>query len=193
MPFISTEFSDLLIFEPTLLSDSRGYFYESYNETTFRKNGLNLKFVQDNHAESHYGVIRGLHYQKPPFAQTKLVRVLAGCIKDVVVDLRYGSPTYKKYFEIILTASNKKQLLVPKGFAHGYAVLSERAEVVYKCDEFYSKRSEAGITFNDSGLNINWQIPKSRIIVSEKDQLYPLLDEYEPVFYYNHVDINTEL
>jgi dTDP-4-dehydrorhamnose 3,5-epimerase len=173
MPFIKTDFSGLLIFEPKVFEDSRGYFFESYNQKQFSAEGITINFVQDNQAQSTYGVIRGLHYQLNPHAQTKLIRVLSGAILDVVVDIRKGSPTYSKVFTIELTATNKKQLLIPQGFAHGYSVLSTTAEVLYKCDEFYHKESEGGILFNDASLNINWQIPAEKAIVSEKDVLYP--------------------
>lgn len=173
MPFIKTEFPGLLIFEPVVFEDSRGYFYESYNERTFEKEGVQIKFIQDNQAQSSYGVVRGLHYQLSPYAQTKLVRVLSGSILDVVVDIRKGSPTYGKTFSIELSAQNKKQLLVPKGFAHGYSVLSKTAEVFYKCDAFYHKESEAGILLNDEALNINWQVPRDKAIISDKDKNHP--------------------
>jgi dTDP-4-dehydrorhamnose 3,5-epimerase len=173
MPFIKTDFSGLLIFEPKVFEDSRGYFFESYNQKQFSAEGLTINFIQDNQAQSNYGVIRGLHYQLNPHAQTKLIRVLSGAILDVVVDIRKGSPTYSKVFTIELTATNKKQLLIPQGFAHGYSVLSTTAEVLYKCNEFYHKESERGILFNDDTLNINWQIPAEKAIVSEKDVLYP--------------------
>ena len=175
MPFIETSFPDLLIFEPTVFEDSRGYFFESYNEKYFMAEGLDIKFVQDNQARSSYGVIRGLHYQLPPYAQTKLIRVLSGNILDVAVDIRKGSPTYGKVFSIELSAANKKQVLVPKGFAHGYSVISETAEVFYKCDAFYHKEAEGGIIYNDPGLHINWKIPADKAIISEKDLDYPSL------------------
>jgi dTDP-4-dehydrorhamnose 3,5-epimerase len=176
MPFVTTDFPGLLIFEPKVFEDNRGYFFESYNENTFLSEGVAIKFVQDNQAQSSYGVLRGLHYQLAPYAQTKLVRALSGSILDVVVDIRKGSPTYGKVFTIELSATNKKQLLVPKGFAHGYSVLSPTAEVFYKCDAFYNKESEAGIIYNDPMLNIDWQIPADKAIVSEKDVLLPGID-----------------
>jgi dTDP-4-dehydrorhamnose 3,5-epimerase len=172
MPFIKTAFPGLLIFEPKVFGDSRGYFFESYNANTFSAEGVDIKFVQDNQAQSSYGVLRGLHYQLTPYAQTKLVRALSGTILDVAVDIRKGSPTYGKTFTIELSAENKKQLLVPKGFAHGYSVLSETAEVFYKCDAFYHKEAEGGIMYNDPLLNIDWQIPADKAIVSEKDLLH---------------------
>jgi dTDP-4-dehydrorhamnose 3,5-epimerase len=175
MAFIKTEFPGLIIIEPTVYKDSRGYFFESYNENEFKAGGIDIKFVQDNQSKSSYGVIRGIHYQLEPHAQTKLVRVLSGSILDVVVDIRKDSPTYGKTFSIELSAVNNKQLLVPKGFAHGFSVLSETAEVLYKCDAFYNKESEAGINYNDTNLNIDWNIPAGKAIISEKDLQQPSL------------------
>lgn len=175
MGTIKTEFPGLLIFEPTVIKDSRGYFFESYSERVFQAEGITTRFVQDNQSKSSYGVIRGLHYQLNPNAQTKLIRVLSGNIVDVVVDIRTGSPTYCKAFSIELSAENNKQLLIPKGFAHGFSVLSETAEVMYKCDEFYNKESEAGILYNDPSLNIDWQIPADKAIISDKDLQQPTL------------------
>ena len=182
MPIIQTDFPDLLIVEPVVFEDSRGYFFESYNEQVFIAQGIAMKFVQDNQARSTYGVIRGLHFQLPPFAQTKLIRVLSGSILDVAVDIRKGSPTYGKAYSIELTADNKKQLLVPKGFAHGYSVLSETAEVLYKCDVFYNKQSEGGLLYNDSALAIDWGIPPSRALVAEKDLLLSRIENFESKF-----------
>jgi dTDP-4-dehydrorhamnose 3,5-epimerase len=173
MPFIKTDFPGLLIYEPVVFEDSRGYFYESYNENTFNAEGVTIRFVQDNQAQSSYGVIRGLHYQLNPYAQTKLIRVLSGRILDVALDIREGSPTYGMAYTLELSAENKKQLLVPKGFAHGYSVLSETAEVFYKCDEFYNKGAEGGIIYNDASLNIDWNIPGGKAMISDKDQLHP--------------------
>jgi dTDP-4-dehydrorhamnose 3,5-epimerase len=164
-----------MIFEPKVFEDSRGYFFESFNEQTCKANGIDIKFVQDNQAKSSFGVIRGLHYQLAPYSQTKFIRVLTGSIIDAVVDLRKGSPTFGKSFSIELNANNHLQLLVPKGFAHGYSVISETAEVFYKCDDFYHKEAEAGIMFNDPALNIDWKIPEDQQIISEKDQLHPTL------------------
>ncbi len=173
MPFTPTEFPGLLIYEPRVFNDDRGYFFESYNENTFSADGVAMKFVQDNQARSTYGVIRGLHFQLAPHAQTKLIRSLSGSILDVVVDLRKGSPKYGKVFSIELSADNKKQLLVPKGFAHGYSVLTETAEVLYKCDAFYHKESEGGLLFNDPALAIDWQIPADKALVAQKDLILP--------------------
>ena len=174
MPFSETPIPGLLVFEPTVFGDSRGYFFESYNEAVFRQQGIELQFVQDNQSSSSFGVIRGLHYQLPPYAQTKLVRVLSGRILDVAVDIRKGSPTFGRHVSVELSAENKKQLLIPKGFAHGFSVLSEKAEVLYKCDEFYNKGSEGGILYNDEALGIDWQVPVDQATVSEKDIQLPL-------------------
>lgn len=169
MPFIKTEFPGLLIFEPVVYGDSRGHFFESYNEKVFAAESINMKFVQDNQSRSSQGVIRGLHYQLNPHAQTKLVRALSGNILDVVVDIRKGSPAYGKVFSIELSAENKKQLFIPAGFAHGFSVLSETAEVLYKCSTYYNKESEGGILYNDPVLNIDWKIPAGAAVVSGKD------------------------
>jgi dTDP-4-dehydrorhamnose 3,5-epimerase len=178
MPFTPTDFPDLMIFEPAVFGDDRGYFFESYNENTFNKDGkIAIKFVQDNQARSGYGVVRGLHFQNNPFAQTKLIRALQGTILDVVVDLRKGSPAYGKVFSIELSSENKKQLLVPQGFAHGYSVLSETAEVFYKCDQFYNKGAEGGVAYNDPAVKIDWKIPSARMILSPKDLIWPALQD----------------
>ena len=177
MPFHSTNIEGLLIFEPKVFEDSRGYFFESYNESIFQQQGINIKWVQDNQSSSTYGVIRGLHYQLNPHAQTKLIRVLHGTILDVAVDIRKGSPTYGKSFSIELSGNNNKQLFIPKGFAHGFSVLSEKAVVMYKCDAFYNKESEGGIIYNDPSLNIDWKIPADKAIISEKDNLLPALKD----------------
>lgn len=185
MPYTKTEFPGLMIFEPVVFKDSRGYFFESFSEKTNLAAGIDIRFVQDNQAKSSYGVIRGLHYQLNPHAQTKFVRVLSGSILDVVVDIRVGSPTFGKSYSIELSAENHKQLLVPQGFAHGYAVLSETAEVLYKCDTFYHKESEAGIAFNDASLDIDWKIPADKQIISEKDMVQPLFENCRNNFVFN--------
>ena len=168
MPFITTAFPDLYIFEPQVHSDPRGYFFESYNESVFQQSGINFRWVQDNQSSSQYGVIRGLHFQIPPYAQTKLIRVLSGRILDVVVDIRKGSPSYGQSFGIELSADNKKQLLVPKGFAHGFLTLSETSEFIYKVSDFYSPQDERCIIWNDATLGIDW--PKNiDIQLSPKD------------------------
>jgi dTDP-4-dehydrorhamnose 3,5-epimerase len=175
MAFHLTDIPGLWLFEPRVFEDNRGYFFESYNENTFRSGGIDLRFVQDNQSSSVYGVIRGLHYQLSPHAQCKLVRVLSGKILDVAVDIRKGSPTYGKFYAIELSAENKKQLFIPAGFAHGFSVLSEKADVLYKCDTFYNKESDAGIHYNDPALKIDWNIPAGKAIISEKDQQLPTL------------------
>ena len=185
MPFIKTQFPGLLVFEPKVFEDNRGYFFESYNQKTFSEEGVEINFVQDNQARSSYGVIRGLHFQHNPRAQTKLIRVLSGQIIDAVVDIRKNSPTYGQAYTILLSAENKKQLLVPKGFAHGYSVISETAEVFYKCDEFYHKETEGGISWNDPSLAIDWKIPREKILVSEKDTNYSLFRDSDYGFVYN--------
>ena len=182
MKLIETGFEGLWVIEPKVFGDTRGYFFESYNERVFNQNGINIKFVQDNQSRSSYGVIRGLHFQKPPHAQTKLVRVFFGSILDSVVDLRKNSATYGKSFSVELSAENKRQLLVPKGFAHGFSVLTECAEVLYKCDEFYHKESEAGLIYNDPALKIDWKIPTGKEIVSEKDLLLPTFATHKAEF-----------
>lgn len=175
MPFAETGIPNLLVYEPRVFGDDRGYFFESYNESTFRAEGVEIRFVQDNQARSSYGVVRGLHFQKDPYSQTKLIRALEGTILDVVVDLRKGSPAYGQVFSIELSAANKKQLLVPQGFAHGYSVISETAEVMYKCDNFYHKESEGGVAYNDPALAIDWKVPQEKMILSPKDLQHPTL------------------
>lgn len=185
MPFSETGFPGLIIFEPAVFEDSRGYFFESYNKQLFQQQQIDTNFVQDNQSSSEYGVIRGLHFQLPPFAQSKLIRVLTGRILDVGLDLRKGSPTYGKTFNIELSGENRKQLFLPKGFAHGFSVLSEKAEVLYKCDAFYHKQSEQGILYNDPQLAIDWQIPTDKIMVSAKDRLNKPFKEVQADFFFN--------
>ncbi len=182
MPFTTTEFPGVLIYEPRVFNDDRGYFFESYNKNTFSTGEVPMKFVQDNQARSTYGVIRGLHFQQNPHAQTKLIRALSGSILDVVVDLRKGSPMYGKVFSIELSAENKLQLLVPKGFAHGYSVLTETAEVLYKCDAFYHKESEGGLLYNDPPLAIDWRIPADKALVAAKDLILQGVETVETNF-----------
>jgi dTDP-4-dehydrorhamnose 3,5-epimerase len=177
MPFTENLMKGIIIFQPVIYTDERGFFFESYNKQLFHTNGISTEFVQDNQSYSIYGVIRGLHYQKEPYAQSKLVRVLEGSILDVVLDIRAKSPWFGKTYSILLSAENKKQIFVPKGFAHGFSVLSETAVISYKCDQFYNGQSEAGIRFNDPGLNIDWQIPSDKVLISEKDHLLP---EFNP-------------
>ncbi|MEM1325161.1 MAG: dTDP-4-dehydrorhamnose 3,5-epimerase [Bacteroidota bacterium] len=173
MPFHPTPIADLIVFEPQLWKDERGYFYESYNFQTFAAAGIRTTFIQDNEAKSTYGVLRGLHYQVAPYAQAKLVRVLEGEVLDVAVDLRPHSETYGQSYSIRLSAENKKQLFVPRGFAHGYVVLSETAIFAYKVDNYYSKKSEGGVMYNDPKLDIDWQIVEADVVLSEKDKVLP--------------------
>ena len=173
MPFIKTPIPDLLIFEPKIIEDERGYFFESYNQQVFEEAGIQARFVQDNQSRSTYGVLRGLHYQLAPFAQAKLVRVIEGEVLDVAVDIRTDSPTYGHWYSVVLSAANKRQLFVPRGFAHGYVVLSPTAEFFYKCDNFYAKAHEGSIRYDDPTLNIDWQIDLGKAILSEKDKYHP--------------------
>ncbi|MEI9808555.1 MAG: dTDP-4-dehydrorhamnose 3,5-epimerase [Bacteroidota bacterium] len=185
MPFVETGIPDLLVFEPKVFGDSRGYFFESFNEKNFTERGIGVKFVQDNESSSAYGVIRGLHYQLAPYTQAKLIRVIEGSILDVVADMRRGSPAYGKSFSLELTGENKKQLFIPAGFAHGFSVLSEKAVVLYKCDKFYNRESEDGIRYDDPQLNIDWKIPADKAIISDKDKSLPLFADGKANFHYN--------
>lgn len=184
MKVIKTEIEGLLIIEPRVFEDDRGYFFESFNESKYIEAGINYKFVQDNQSKSSYGVIRGLHYQIEPFAQTKLVRVLQGKILDLAVDIRSESPTFGKWAKLELSDKNKKQLLIPKGFAHGFSVISETAVVLYKCDNLYNPEADRGIIYNDKILNINWELPPDTVVVSEKDKSLPELRNAEMNFKY---------
>ena len=184
MLFETCAIPGLVIVTPKLFQDSRGYFFESYNRKPFVENGIAADFVQDNQSRSTYGVIRGLHYQRNPFAQAKLVRVLQGTILDVAVDIREGSPTFGQHFSIELSDENCKQLYLPAGFAHGFSVLSETAVVSYKCDQYYNKESEGGIRFDDPALGIDWRVPTANAIVSDKDLLLPVLSEAHHNFIY---------
>lgn len=168
-----TTINDLLIINPSIFKDERGYFFEAYNKSKFKENGINYNFIQDNQSFSKRGVIRGLHLQINPFAQAKLVRVLEGEILDVAVDLRKKSPTFGQHFSVILSAENKKQLMIPHGFAHGFSVLSQTASVLYKVDQVYDKESERGIRYDDPILAIDWQVNPDEVIVSEKDLVLP--------------------
>ena len=168
-----TFIKDLVVLTPEVFEDARGYFFEGYNKNKLSALGIDIEFVQDNQSFSQRGTLRGLHYQNPPYAQTKLVRVLQGEIMDVAVDLRKDSPTYGQHFTIRLSSENKKQLLVPQGFAHGFSVLSETAVVLYKCDQFYNKASEGGIRFDDPTLAIDWGMDFKDAIVSDKDGVLP--------------------
>jgi dTDP-4-dehydrorhamnose 3,5-epimerase len=182
MNIIQTDFKGLVIIEPEIFSDPRGYFYESYNQKSFLEFSLKHVFVQDNQSKSVYGVIRGLHYQIEPYAQTKLVRVLQGRIYDVAVDIRKDSPTYTRWLGVELSEENHLQLLIPRGFAHGFSVLSEVAVIMYKCDNFYVPSADRGIIYNDVSLNIDWRIDPDKIIVSDKDRKLPALHDAEMNF-----------
>lgn len=179
MEIIKTKIKDLLLVEPKVWGDERGYFFESYNAKHLSKEGIDLNFIQDNEAKSSYGVLRGMHYQLPPFGQSKLVRVVQGEVLDVVIDIREGSKSYGKSYQVILSAHNKKQLLVPKGFAHGYLTLSETAIFCYKCDQYYNKEHESGIVFDSSSLEIKWPIDRSKMIISEKDLKQPNFGDHK--------------
>ena len=173
MKVTETEFPGLKIVEPKIFEDPRGYFFESYNLEKLKEAGIKLQFVQDNQSKSQYGVVRGLHYQNNPHAQTKLIRVLQGKIYDVALDIRSGSPTFGKWYGMELSDENKLQLYIPKGFAHGFSVLSKNAVVLYKCDALYHPEAEAGIIYNDPYLKINWNIPSGKEIISAKDKNLP--------------------
>jgi len=172
-----TGVKDLWVINPIVYGDERGYFYEVYNEAVFKKYDLLYHFVQDNESYSSYGVLRGLHFQVNPYSQSKLVRVAQGKVLDVAVDLRSDSPTKGKWFSTILSAENRKQMLIPQGFAHGFVVLSKTAKFIYKCDNPYSKAHDSGIAYNDPALNIDWMIPPEDMIVSEKDKNQPLMKD----------------
>jgi len=184
MEVIKTKIPDLLILKPNVFNDERGYFFESFNKALFEKNGLNYDFIQDNESKSSRGVIRGLHYQLAPYAQTKLVRVISGKVLDVAVDLREGSPTFGQWHAVELSAENKLQFLVPRGFAHGFVVLEDNTIFAYKCDNLYNKESERGINFNDKKLNIDWGFNLEKAIISIKDKTNPCFDDAEKNFVY---------
>jgi dTDP-4-dehydrorhamnose 3,5-epimerase len=179
MELIKTGFNGLVLIKPDVFEDSRGYFYESYNKQRFKKSGIDITFVQDNQSLSSFGIIRGLHYQLLPYAQTKLVRVIEGTIYDVAVDLRKDSPTFAKWYGIELSGINKLQLLIPQGFAHGFSVLSEKAIVLYKTDDYYKKEAESGIVYNDPQLAIDWKLKSTEIKVSDRDLGLPLFSNSE--------------
>lgn len=177
MPFIQTKIKDVVIFEPRIFTDERGYFFESYNRKIFEEEGIATDFVQDNQSLSSFGVIRGLHFQKGDWAQAKLVRALKGRVLDVAVDLRKDSPTFGKHVAVELSEENRYQLYIPRGFAHGFSVLSETAVFSYKCDNFYNKESEGGISCADPDLAIDWKVPLQSAIISEKDRVLPRFKE----------------
>ncbi len=174
----TTEIEGLLVIEPQVFSDSRGFFLETYNEQRYKKAGINTTFIQDNFSKSTYGVVRGLHFQLPPFAQAKLVQCIEGVVYDVAVDLRKDSPTFGKWHGVILTAGSHRQFFIPQGFAHGFSVLSETATFMYKCDNLYHPEADGGILLSDADLNIDWQIMPDKRILSEKDTHHPTLKEF---------------
>ena len=183
MEIINTEIQGVFIIEPKIFGDARGYFFESFNAHEFsQKTGMNPLFVQDNESKSKYGVVRGLHFQKPPYSQSKLVRVVSGAVLDVAVDLRASSVTYGKYVAVELSEQNHRQLFIPKGFAHGFSVLSEEVIFQYKCDEYYNPQSEGAIAWNDSDLAIDWKIPAADVLLSEKDKSHPSFKDFVSLF-----------
>lgn len=184
MEIIKTDIEGLIIIKPQIFKDSRGYFFESFSQREFNEKVTPIQFVQDNESCSSYGVMRGLHFQKPPYSQSKLVRCVKGSVLDVAVDIRKGSPTYGKHVAVELSAENHLQFFIPKGFAHGFAVLSEEAIFQYKCDEFYTPKSEGGIQLMDESLGINWPISANDAILSDKDKKYPKLSEITSDFDY---------
>jgi dTDP-4-dehydrorhamnose 3,5-epimerase len=175
MRFVKTEIDGIFIIEPRMFEDARGYFFESYSKAEFAANGLDYDFVQDNQSKSAYGTVRGLHFQRGAAAQAKLVRCLAGSVLDVAVDLRPGSGTYGRHVAVELAGENNRMLMIPRGFAHGFSVLSETAVFAYKCDNLYDRSAEGGLLWNDPALGIDWRIPAGREILSDKDRSYPTL------------------
>lgn len=188
MDVIKTEIEGVYIIEPKVFNDARGYFFESFSQREFDEKVAPITFVQDNESMSSYGVMRGLHFQCPPYTQSKLVRCVKGAVLDVAVDIRKGSPTYGKHVSCLLTEDNHRQFFVPKGFAHGFSVLSETAVFQYKCDNFYAPQADGGISILDDSLCIDWQIPTEKAILSEKDTKHPLLKDFDSPF-----DININL
>lgn len=193
MEVIKTDIEGVLILEPKVFGDARGYFFESFNAKEFaEKTGIDITFVQDNESMSTYGVMRGLHLQRPPFTQSKLVRCVKGTVLDVAVDIRKGSPTYGKHVAVELSEENHRQFFVPKGFAHGFAVLSETAVFQYKCDNFYVPQAEGGISILDESLGIDWRIPSGKVILSDKDTRYECLKNFDSPFVYSLQAFNGE-
>lgn len=179
MDFFKTPIEGLMVLVPTVFKDNRGYFYETYNQKTAAEGGITVRFVQDNESFSAYGTLRGLHFQKPPFSQAKLVRVLSGAVWDVAVDLRKDSLTFGQWYGVELSAENKKQFFIPRGFAHGFSVLTPTAAFAYKCDNFYNKASEGGILYNDPDLNIDWRMDLTKAVLSAKDLQNPSFASYK--------------
>ena len=185
MNIIRTSIEGVVIVEPRLFRDARGYFFESFSQREFGEKVRKINFVQDNESRSTCGVLRGLHFQRPPHAQSKLVRCVRGAVLDVAVDIRRGSPTYGRHVAVELTEDNHLQLFIPRGFAHGFAVLSEEAVFQYKCDNYYAPEADGGISIRDASLGIDWRIPEEKIILSEKDTRHPLLRDFVSPFEYN--------
>lgn len=179
MDFFKPAIEGLVVLTPKVFTDNRGYFYESYNKNTLKEAGITADFVQDNESFSSQNTLRGLHFQKPPFAQAKLVRVLEGAVWDVAVDLRKNSPTFGKWYSVELSGDNKKQFFIPRGFAHGFSVLTPTAKFAYKCDNFYNKSSEGAVRFDDPELAVDWKIDLSKAVLSEKDLKNPLFSVYK--------------
>lgn len=192
MEVIKTAIEGLVIIEPKVFGDARGYFFESFSQKEFEEKVRKINFVQDNESMSSYGVMRGLHFQTPPFTQSKLVRCVKGSVLDVAVDIRKGSPTYGQHVAVELNEDNHRQLFVPRGFAHGFAVLSETAIFQYKCDNFYAPQADGGISILDEGLGIDWHIPTDKALLSEKDMKHALLKNFDSPFSINmdlYVDV----
>ena len=182
MNVIAAEIPGVLIIEPKIFGDARGYFFESWNEAKYAEQGITARFIQDNESLSRFGVLRGLHFQAAPYTQAKLVRVIQGAVLDVALDIRKGSPTFGRHVAVELSGENKRQLFVPRGFAHGFSVLSETAVFTYKCDNVYNKASEGGLMWNDKDIGIDWKIPADKVILSDKDRKHPSLKEFELCF-----------
>lgn len=182
MNVLKTPIEGLLVLEPQAFGDRRGFFMETYNEARYREAGISVRFVQDNISRSCYGVVRGLHFQRPPYSQAKLVQCIEGAVLDVAVDLRHDSPTFGQHYAVCLSADNRRQFFIPRGFAHGFSVLSETAFFMYKCDNLYHPEAEGGILLSDPALAIDWQIPADQRILSDKDTRHPLLADLTPVF-----------
>jgi dTDP-4-dehydrorhamnose 3,5-epimerase len=181
---VETAIEGVVIIQPRIFADARGYFFESFSQRDFEEKVCHAVFVQDNQSKSSYGVLRGLHFQKPPYAQSKLVRVVKGRVLDVAVDIRKGSPTFGKYVAVELTEENQRQFFIPRGFAHGFAVLSEEAVFQYKCDNYYAPQSEGAIAWNDPDIHIDWHLSPEEVILSEKDRCHPMLKDAPELFDY---------
>ena len=187
MDVIRTEIDGVVIIEPKIFGDARGYFFESFSQREFEEKVRKINFVQDNESMSSYGVMRGLHFQRPPFTQSKIVRVIKGSVLDVAVDIRKGSPTFGQHVAVELTGENHRQLFIPRGFAHGFAVLSETAIFQYKCDNFYAPQADGGISIKDESFGIDWKIPTDKALLSEKDTLHECLKDFDSPF---SIDMN---